>query len=812
MGRRKSTRRKSSRNPRLGTKKSLGFLSRMRALLFKSKLRSVGVVFGFGVLVTLVTFLFVDMRVQARLKSRGVKVSSGIYSDATRITPANHIPVPQLETSLKRRGYIGVSTSPEKEGEYRIDSGVLTFKTRAFELTKSRVIESVEIVYGPNPGQIRNVRNGQDQTFFLEPELLQEFSDTSRRASQQRTLSDIPKSMQLAVIATEDQRFYSHFGIDILGLFRALLANLRAMAFVQGGSTLTQQLAKNLFFSPQKTILRKVLELFAAVSLEWRLSKEQILELYLNEVYLGQDGSVAIHGVGEAAHAFFGKDLIKTTLSEQALLAGIIQAPSYYSPRKHLNRALKQRDMALQRMLEAKFISPAQLTKAESEEVRITKSRPYPRRIPHYADTLRQDLETKLDLESSIQAGLTVRSGINLDLQSCAESAISAGLVKIEKEHPRLAKREQSLEAALLSIEPFSAKIRAWVGGRNFAANQFDHVNSAQRQVGSTIKPFLYLTAIDPNLNTYRPATPISILPDRPLTVELARGRSWEPQNYDKKFRGDVTLRYALERSLNSPAVFVATKVGLAAFTRTVEAFRVADEVPEVPAVTLGALDTNLLKLTAAYGALANGGNYISPRLFVSATDASGEPLLYNDLSETRVANEGAVFILTNILQGVIERGTGRVVRSLGFEGAAAAKTGTSDQGRNSWFLGYTPNLVTGVWVGFDDNSETDLTGATGAAPIWAEYMKCAAPFIEESSFIRPPNVIFRDIDSQSGALATRECPREDIIQELFLEGTEPRSACPIHGGYGDEFDRRPPPPREEERRRKRSLWEILFG
>lgn len=767
------------------------------------------------VLVTTLTFFFIDAKVRDRISGRSSDKVPAFYSDTIRISSRLKVSVAQLEAMLKRRGYVASNSRPSAAGEYQIADGVLHLKTRAFELYPGRENQSVEINYGPQTGKIINVTNSKEPFFFLEPEVLEELANSSRRASQALKLAQIPERMQNALIATEDQRFYSHLGIDVVGLARALFVNLRAMAFVQGGSTITQQLAKNLFFSPKKTIWRKFLEVFAALSLELRLTKKQILEMYLNEVYLGQDGAVAIHGVGEAAHAFFGKEISRISVGEAALLAGIIRAPSYYAPRKHLKRATEQRNKSLEKMFDAGMISAEEKRRASEEKITLARAKLYERKVPHFSAALRKELDPKINFESAIQAGVAIRTGINLDLQNCAETALEQGLKRLEEDRASLHRRSGQLEAGLVSIEPFSGKIRAWVGGRDFSHNQFDHVAQATRQIGSTVKPFLYLTALDPTLNAYKAATPMSLLPDKPLSIELVSGKNWEPENYDHKFHGDVTLRYALERSLNSPAVFVAERVGIKTLAHTARAFHVAQEVKEVPAIALGAVDTTLLDLSAAYGALANGGRYVNPRLFLSVNDPSEGELLSNEIIEDQVADEGAVFVLTNILQGVIERGTGRVIRQLGYSGTAAGKTGTSDEGRNSWFVGYSPDLVSGVWVGYDDNAPTDLSGAVAAAPIWANYMKCAAPFVESTDFLMPPNVTLVKIDQASNALATSHCPAENIIEEVYLRGSEPQRPCPLHSPYSEELDNdRVPQPHEtpERPRRKRSLWDILFG
>jgi penicillin-binding protein 1B len=345
-------------------------------------------------------------------------------------------------------------------------------------------------------------------------------------------------------------------------------------------------------------------------------------------------------------------------------------------------------------------------------------------------------------------------------MQRCAEAAIEHG-AKIVSENPKLKDRKTSPEFALVALEPYSGLIKAWVGGKDFGVTQFNRVNQGLRQIGSTIKPFLYLTALDGSLNSYKVASAVSILEDQPHEVKLKHQAAWNPENYDHEFRGDVTLRYALENSLNMPALYIADRIGLAALRRTLTAFRLADAVQQVPSLALGALDTNLLRLTAAYGALANAGIYIQPRLYVSVLDEAGDKLATSELVEERVADDSATYVLTNILQGVLSRGTGKGARSAGFTRDAAGKTGTSNDARDAWFVGFTPNLVAGVWVGFDDNSQLGLTGGAAAAPIWGEFMRCSSSYLPSASFVAPAGISFIDIDARTGGRATDDCPRE---------------------------------------------------
>jgi penicillin-binding protein 1B len=724
-----------------------------------------------------------------------------------------------IRTALTERRYSEVPRQPSRPGEFSLSAGALTVFTREFRSPSGELLKPHKSILQLSGG---DNQSNSHAPVTLEPQIISFIGAGEVRASTFTPLAEIPLHVQRAVISTEDERFFSHGGIDLLGIARAVVRNILAGGLVQGGSTITQQLAKNLFLSPKKTFSRKLLEVPTALSLEKHLSKQQLLELYLNEVYLGQEGAVAIHGLPQAAGAFFGKEIAHVTIEEAAVLAGIIKAPSHFNPRKHPERALERRNTVLAKMNELGAISDTEFVNAQKKPLKTASQAEYRRVAPFFTSALEGELSEPLDLENAQGSGLGIHTGLDLSLQRCAERAVLTGLDRLEKTHPKLAAGDKRLEAALVSLHPQSGLVRSWVGGRDFSSSQFNRVNQATRQIGSTIKPFLYLAALDGSLNSYKVASPSSIVEDKPMEVAIKRQGVWSPENYDHDYRGDVTLRYALENSLNMPALYISERIGLSALRRTVSSVFLAQKVSEVPSLALGALDTNLLRLTAAYGALANGGNYVAPRLFVSALDGQGERLATADIRENRVADEPATFVLTSILQGVIERGTGKAARAAGYSGPAAGKTGTSDNTRDAWFVGYSPSLATGVWVGFDDNSPTGLTGGAAAAPIWGEFMQCAAPYLPDAHFETPPGVVFLDVDRNTGGLYTGDCPESARLREVFVRGTEPTKLCSEHASSSSEYtpsDNDAPTPRGDSapsrpssRGRRDSFWGSLFG
>jgi len=760
-------------------------------------------------------FYVIDHRVVVRLHSLTAPRLPVIYSSPlditgliTRVGGDATKDLKAVRGALVDRRYSEVVGTPTRPGEFSVGPNALSIYSRAFTNFNGESIPARKEVIPFKP-DVTDVPGH----LYVEPQVISYIGSADVRASSFVPLTQMPAIVQHSVISIEDERFYSHFGLDILSIARAIVRNLLARRLVQGGSTLTQQLAKNLFLSPRRTLSRKLLEIPTALSLERHLSKSELLELYLNEVYLGQKGSVAIHGMPEAASAFFGKKLEDLRVDEAATLAGMIKAPSSYNPRRYPERARERRDLVLQKLMELGHISAAEFAVAIKRPVRTVSQQEHRRLAPFYSTALESELSQSIDLDVAHATGLSVYTGLDLGMQECAERTLIAGLTALESSHPKLKQHEGALQGSLIAIEPHSGLVKAWVGGRDFSASQFNRVNQSARQIGSTVKPFLYLSALDGSLNSYKVATAASILEDKPMELQVNK-KSWNPENYDHEFRGDVTLRFALENSLNMPALYIAERIGISTLKRTLSLFRLAPQVNEVPALALGALDTNLLRLTAAYAALANGGIYVSPRLFITALDGDNERLASVPVAEERVAEENATFVLTNILQGVVERGTARGIRAKGIQRPVAGKTGTSDDTRDAWFVGFTPNIAIGVWVGFDDNSPLGLTGGAGAVPIWADFMNCAGPFLADSQFIAPPGVSFQSIDVLSGGLATESCPSEKVTSEVFIKGTEPHRPCPIHADGAEVGDADAPEElfKPTQRENRSGFWQRILG
>ena len=437
----------------------------------------------------------------------------------------------------------------------------------------------------------------------------------------------------------------------------------------------------------------------------------------------------------------------------------------------------------LKKMRDYGYIDKASFNAAKLEVPKTLPPKRASRKAPYFIDYLQRSWKNAIG-ETDL-GPLRIYSGIDMEYQRCAEQAVENGAAALEKSHPKLKRRKEPVQSALIAVSPASGAILAWVGGRSYASNQFDRVSQAKRQPGSAFKPFVYLTALDRHLNNYRTARTTSLLVDEPLTLKV-NDDTWQPQNYDEEYRGEVTVREALTYSLNVPTVDLALKVGIDSIADTAELFGFGHGLPRVPSLALGAGEVSPLELARAYTALANGGRLITLRPIVAiASEEDRHSTVQARLRELRVASEGSVYVLTNMLQSVIEEGTGKVVRRMGYSAPAAGKTGTSNDARDAWFAGYTPRVLAVVWTGYDSNKSLGLTGSSAAAPIWTRFMKCIDGMEPTLDFIIPPDVKVKDIDLETGLLATRSCPRRNVVKEVYVEGTEPLTACTKHSGAG---------------------------
>ncbi|MHB1327018.1 MAG: transglycosylase domain-containing protein [Gemmatimonadales bacterium] len=568
-------------------------------------------------------------------------------------------------------------------------------------------------------------------------------------------LEDLPRHLVNAVLAIEDQRFNSHHGLDFRRIAGAMVANVKAGQIAQGGSTITQQLAKNLFLSAERTPLRKAREAAMAVALELRYDKATILGAYLNEIYLGQDRGRAMHGVGAASRYYFGKDVRKISLAEAALLAAMIHAPNRLAPTRNAGLALKRRNLVLGLMVEQDRVSRERAAAARRSRV-ATRAYPATRLDGrHFRDHTVRSLPGRVS-----SRGVAIYTTLDAELQRAAVGAVRDGLARY---------RAQDVQAALIAIDPRSGDILAMVGGRDYGASQFNRAVDARRQPGSTFKPIVALAALRRSGGDQPAFTLASRIEDEPLRVTTGSG-SWEPANYDGAFRGAVTMRQALEQSLNVPFVRIGLAVGPDRIAATARQLGITSPLQPVPSLALGSSEVSLLELVRAYGVFATGGQLASSRVVLGAARLGAEFPDGGPPEVSSVVAPAEAYLITSALTGAVERGTGRALGASDRFGRMAGKTGTSNDWRDAWFVAYSPTLVVGVWMGYDDGRSLRLTGADAALPIVSRFLERAntAP----GRFRVPDGIEVARVGS--GGDWSWSCTGE----EVFLEGTAPASEC----------------------------------
>jgi penicillin-binding protein 1B len=633
--------------------------------------------------------------------------------------------------------------------------------------------------------------------------LVTNLSGVSRDKRRLVEFEDIPKILVDAVTAGEDQGFFTHHGLAPSRIAGALVSNLDGTHRLQGGSTITQQLARNLFLTAEPTWRRKVSEAFIALILEVRLTKEQIFTMYANEVYLGQRGSFAIHGFGESATALFGKELSELTLSEAATLAGIIPAPNAYSPSKHPERAKARRDLILRAMWQASAITTEDYDKAKQSELEIVKVTADATDAPYLVDFIRGELLKDYSEEELMTGGLSVYTTLDLALQKAAVEAVAKGLTYVEGQLAARDKKNGSVEdrprpqAGLIALNPHTGEIKAMVGGTDYAVSQYNRITEAFRQPGSIFKPFVYAAALETAYDKRLENAPTTIEPDTPSLdhriftlitavmdapkVFLYGGSTYEPNNYKQGYRGLVTMRTAAQKSLNLATIQVAEHVGFNRVANFAKRMGLNAKIKGYPSVAIGAFEVTPIEMAGAYTAFANGGRRIEPHALLRVVAADGKEARTYHYDQSEVLRPEIAYLMTTLMEGVINHGTGAGVRVRGFKLPAAGKTGTS---RDGWFAGYTKDLLVITWVGFDDNRDLKLEGSRSALPIWTEFMLKAYELypvrnMARMSFTPPPGIEIVSIDADTLMPATPLC--QNTFKEAFIVGTAPTAYCPLH-------------------------------
>lgn len=716
------------------------------------------------------------LTVTSRFEGPRWKVPSTVYAEPVTIYPGMDLAAHQIHDRLLRLGYGPVAGGPTRPGEFRWTDDRLELYLQDFVYPDHRV-QGFPVAADLRNHRVERLVRSDDGVSIpsvdLEPEVIAGLFDESWEGRRLVRLADVPPALVDAIVSIEDVRFYNHWGIDPRAIARALWTDLKEREFAQGGSTLTQQLVKNFYLTQERTLYRKATEAVMALMLEARYGKGEILEAYLNEIYLGQRGDMGVYGVGEASIFYFGKDVERLTPAESALLAGMIRSPRAYNPQTDPDRARARRDRVIRRMVELGKIGAADAHAALTDPV---PTRPKARtavRAPYAADVVREQLERLYSRDVLTSEGLRIFTSLDVEKQRAAEEALRAGLAGLER---RLPKGPEPLQGGVIVMQPQTGHILALIGGRDYGETQFNRMTQARRQPGSLFKPIAYLAALRKDAETGAPRyTPVSVVEDVPVTV-MANGQPWTPQNYDKVYHGPVTLRTALEYSFNAAAVGVAQAIGVERIIETARALGLTTPLPPVPSLVLGTSEVIPLELAAAYAVLANFGARTEPLMIKAVMDRDGQVLARKEIAVDQVVSPEEAYLITSLLRGVVERGTGRGVRALGFDRPVAGKTGTTSDFRDAWFVGYTPDTLALVWVGYDHNQSLHLTGAQAALPIWTDVMRRVTAGEPITDFTPPPGIVLRRIDPASGLLSNSRCP--DAITEAFLAGTEPTGSC----------------------------------
>jgi penicillin-binding protein 1A len=639
----------------------------------------------------------------------------------------------------------------------------------------------------PTPEQVANVRAPIKTTVYdVRGRVLHEFYRENRSPAR---LRDIPRNLVNATLSTEDRSFYHHWGVDLWGVARAAATDVLHMRRSQGGSTITQQLARNLFLTHERTFTRKLKEVALAIELERNYSKDQILELYFNQIYFGEGA----YGVSAAAETYFAKPLKELSLPECALLSGIPANPSLYSPRRSPRAALLRRAKVLRNMLATKAISQVECDNAMQAPLGVTPVRWSNDRAAYFVEMVRLHLDEKYGPNAVYESGLKVWTTLDTDLQQLAERSLEKQLVDLETSVkarntranfvPAVAATAPGgihtpyLQGAVVALDPRNGYIRALVGGRDWNHSNFNRATQARRQPGSAFKPFVYTAAMD---NGFKPT---DMIVDEPVTFPGGNGEPYSPQNYDHLYRGPVTLRYALQQSINIPAIKLLRKVGVSLVASYARRMGIKSPIGQNLSLALGSSEVTLLELTSAYAVLANRGIRNEPLFVLKVEDRAGTVLERNAPRPFEVLSEQTAATMTSMLQSVMDHGTGFPARARGFLLPAAGKTGTMDEYMDAWFVGFVPSLVCGVWVGYDEKKTigAGMTGARAALPAWTDIMLGATRGRPVEDFPMPAGTLSRLVCAESGMLATDACP--NTTSEIFAEGSEPTEYCTTHPG-----------------------------
>jgi len=778
----------------------------IRSPLFKVLL-SIFLFFFIGAsAVVLYYYNYYSKVIDRKLSGEVFKNTAQIYAAPYRIYPGQKLTADDVTSRLLRAGFESAEKGGAEDGSFEIKGNRILIKPKAgdvmqLEFGKTSLTKIVK------PG------GGDTSEAWLPAELVTNLYDQTREKRRLVKYEDIPKVVVDALLAAEDQHFFSHWGVDPVRLVGAVVESVRDSERIAGTSTLTQQVARNFFLTTDRSYRRKAAEIFISFLLENRLSKEQILTLYANDTYMGQRGSFSIDGFGEAAAAYFGKDLSTLSLAEAATLVAIIPAPNgKYSPVKHPDDVKQRRNVILSAMRRLGTIGDKQFEFAKTTELKVIPLRIDASDAPYLVDYIREELLKTFTEDEITNSSLRVYTSLDPSLQKFAVEAVANGLKFVNDQIDERRKRQKKPDnlpgpqAAMIALDPHTGEIKAMVGGSDYAATQLNRIVQAARQPGSIFKPIVFAAALEtafdeprfeqPEAAAADPAadgspvapvrsgaiTAITRLIDEPTTFTYDNGKIYEPNNYHMEYRGTVTLRQALQHSLNVPTIKVAERIGFDRVATMARRLGLNAKIKGYPSISLGAFEVTPIEMAGAYTAFANQGFRMEPHALLRVTNADGSLNKAYKYEPKEVLKPELAYLMTNLMQGVINSGTGIRVRSMGFGLPAAGKTGTS---RDGWFAGYTKDFLVLAWVGYDDNRDLAVDGSRSALPIWTEFMIKATELypprdLDRTSFEVPAGIEFARVDAESMELANDSCI--DTFDEAFIAGTAPTVSCTLHG------------------------------
>jgi penicillin-binding protein 1B len=741
--------------------------------------------------------------IDARLHGERDRVLPRVYARPLELRRGQSLTDRQLIDRLNDLGYTQ-RARVEKPGEFAIGTGAVALIPRGidhkgkvvrvvFQKAATPALKAAARRSPPRPADHveRLELDGRvSERLTLDAAVLTSLIGIEREKRRPVALSVIPVRLTEAVIAIEDHRFYEHPGVDPIGIVGAVLSNIRGKhTYTAGASTITQQVARNIFLpkmfpgmtlqaAREKSIRRKLLEAWVSVVLTRRASKDAILELYLNDMTLGQRGSFGIVGVAEASRLFFGKDVSNVTLAEAATIAGVFQSPSALSPFNNPARCRERRNVVLQAMVDSGFV-PQDVADRSAKEPLVVVQRALEAEAPNFVDSVGQTLTDEYPgLTTTTTQAVDVYTTLDLHLQRLAQDAVRGGLTRVDELLARR-RRKGHAEAALIAVDPRTGEVLALVGGRSYNQSQYNRAMASRRQPGSVFKPFVFLAAFERAVEDGRTdITPASITNDEPETFEFD-AQVWTPENYERQYDGPITFRHALAHSRNLGTIHVAQNAGYDRVAALWKRLGVGNPPKAYPSIALGVFEATPFEIATAYTLFPNGGEVRSLKSILKIISGGKDVTKDRTPPPRRVARKETTFLVTNMMRSVLNEGTAAGARAAGFALDAAGKTGTTNDLRDAWFVGFTPELLTVVWVGFDDNQPVGLSGSQAALPIWTQFMMRALAGHASVPFDAPDGVTFVDIDPDTGLLAGPGCPR--VFREAFLAGTEPVRSCDLH-------------------------------